>query len=493
MVLFGLLFVKLNWVQVVQGRRVPHRRRPQPDPGAAAGVRAPARQHHRGRRGGRAERGDQGHAQVPAQLPGQGPLRARRRLPAGQPGRRPTSSGWRTSSSTAPPTCSPPTGCWRCSPARSRTGGNVLLTLRKQVQETAYKALLNNKTVEQDRRGGRDRPDRPAPSWPWCRPRATTRTRWCSHDFDAAKAAYDKLDKDPTKPLLNRALSETFPPGSTFKVIVVGGGAAERRSPRTRCSPAATATPRRTPRTPIRNSPGVVCPEPDHAAGRAEGLLQHRLRPARRRAARRGQAQGGRPQAFGFESDADVRPRRATTCMQVAASHTGDMQSPGRLDRPAGAGPVLHRAARGADDPAAGRAGRRGDRQRRQPDAARTWSTRCRTPTSRRSTAPTRRCCARRSPGGRGAAAADDGQRGRATAPARTRRSTASRSAARPGRRRMVTRPTTAGSSGSRARTASPSSRSRCCCRTPGPAAAARRRAIAGQVMKAAIAAKGLK
>ena len=52
MVLFGLLFANLNWVQVVQGRRVPHRRRAQPGPRAAAGVRAPARQDHRGRRRG---------------------------------------------------------------------------------------------------------------------------------------------------------------------------------------------------------------------------------------------------------------------------------------------------------------------------------------------------------------------------------------------------------------------------------------------------------
>ena len=54
MVLFGLLFAQPQLGAGGQGRRVPHRRRAQPDPGAAAGVRAPARQDHRRRRGGRA-------------------------------------------------------------------------------------------------------------------------------------------------------------------------------------------------------------------------------------------------------------------------------------------------------------------------------------------------------------------------------------------------------------------------------------------------------
>jgi peptidoglycan glycosyltransferase len=110
-------------------------------------------------------------------------------------------------------------------------GGNVLLSLRKQVQETAYTALLNNKTSEQDRRRGGDRPgDRGDPRsgvHPSYDPNPLV-----AHDFDAARAAFDKLDKDTTKPLLNRALQETFPPGSTFKVIVSAGAPAERPEPR---------------------------------------------------------------------------------------------------------------------------------------------------------------------------------------------------------------------------------------------------------------------
>jgi peptidoglycan glycosyltransferase len=41
-----------------------------------------------------------------------------------------------------------------------------------------------------------------------------------SHDPDVQEKAFKQLDGDPDKPLLNRALRETYPPGSTFKVIV---------------------------------------------------------------------------------------------------------------------------------------------------------------------------------------------------------------------------------------------------------------------------------
>jgi peptidoglycan glycosyltransferase len=40
-----------------------------------------------------------------------------------------------------------------------------------------------------------------------------------SHDFTAVSEAYDRLNQDPTKPLLNRAIQTTLPPGSTFKLV----------------------------------------------------------------------------------------------------------------------------------------------------------------------------------------------------------------------------------------------------------------------------------
>ncbi len=40
-----------------------------------------------------------------------------------------------------------------------------------------------------------------------------------SHDVDAQAQAWQRLRDDPASPLTNRAISETYPPGSTFKVV----------------------------------------------------------------------------------------------------------------------------------------------------------------------------------------------------------------------------------------------------------------------------------
>ncbi len=40
-----------------------------------------------------------------------------------------------------------------------------------------------------------------------------------SHDGSTTTAAWENLSNDPEKPMVNRAISQTYPPGSTFKVI----------------------------------------------------------------------------------------------------------------------------------------------------------------------------------------------------------------------------------------------------------------------------------
>ena len=40
-----------------------------------------------------------------------------------------------------------------------------------------------------------------------------------SHDPEVQAQAWQRLRDDPDIPLINRAISETYPPGSTFKVI----------------------------------------------------------------------------------------------------------------------------------------------------------------------------------------------------------------------------------------------------------------------------------
>ena len=40
-----------------------------------------------------------------------------------------------------------------------------------------------------------------------------------SHDFASVSENYDRLNADPAKPLLNRGIQTTLPPGSTFKLV----------------------------------------------------------------------------------------------------------------------------------------------------------------------------------------------------------------------------------------------------------------------------------
>ena len=213
-------------------------------------------------------------------------------------------------------------------------GGNVVLSLRKQVQETAYSALLNNKT--QSKIGAVVAID---PSTGGILALVSTPSYdpnpLVQHDFDAAKAAYDKLDEDPSKPLNNRALSETFPPGLDLQGDRVRGGAAERADPGRRAHRRRQATPRRIPPRRSATRPGVVCPN--------QITLQDALRVSCNTAfARYGVEQLGADKlkavvaGVRLRDRAAVRPRRADNAMRVAASHTGDMQGPdGSVDRPA--------------------------------------------------------------------------------------------------------------------------------------------------------------
>jgi peptidoglycan glycosyltransferase len=153
------------------------------------------------------------------------------------------------------------------------------------------------------------------------------------HDFDAAKAAFDKLEQDPAKPLLDRALSETFPPGSTFKVVVSAAALQNGLTPDTVLTGGDSYTAPDT-TTPIRNSPGVVC------ANQIK-LLDALKVSCNTAFSRLGVEQLGADkikaaaQAFGFESTPEI-DRDADNVMQAAISRTGDMKAPdGSIDRPA--------------------------------------------------------------------------------------------------------------------------------------------------------------
>ncbi|MFE1458354.1 peptidoglycan D,D-transpeptidase FtsI family protein [Streptomyces sp. NPDC058735] len=90
--------------------------------------------------------------------------------------------------------------------------GNVVTTIDPDVQKAAYEALGDKKggAVALDPKTGRILAVVSSPSYD---PSALT-------DANTAGAAWEKLTKDPEKPLINRALRQPLPPGSTFKLVV---------------------------------------------------------------------------------------------------------------------------------------------------------------------------------------------------------------------------------------------------------------------------------
>jgi peptidoglycan glycosyltransferase len=215
---------------------------------------------------------------------------------------------------------------------KKSNGGNVLLSLRRPVQEAAYRALLNNNTASKKGAVVALDPTTGAllamVSTPAFDPNVLV-----AHDYDAATGAYEQLLANPDKPLVNRAVQETFPPGSTFKVLVSAAALQNGLTPDSVLTGGSSYTAPDT-TTPIRNSPGVNCPE--------QISLQNALRISCNTAfARYGVEELGAAQvqavarSFGFE-ETPLISGDDDNVLHVAASHTGEMAGPdGRADLPA--------------------------------------------------------------------------------------------------------------------------------------------------------------
>lgn len=96
-------------------------------------------------------------------------------------------------------------------------GGDVELTIDSKAQKAAYDGLTS---LPGNVKGAVVALE---PSTGKILAMATTPTfdpnKVATHDFAANQKAFDKLDADPDKPLLNRAVQMALPPGSTFKVV----------------------------------------------------------------------------------------------------------------------------------------------------------------------------------------------------------------------------------------------------------------------------------
>ncbi|MEU1678425.1 penicillin-binding transpeptidase domain-containing protein [Micromonospora zamorensis] len=211
-------------------------------------------------------------------------------------------------------------------------GGNVLLTLSKRAQDTAYDQLRNNQVgakkgavIAIDPRTGAVQALVSMPSF--------DPNPLASHDGAEATAAFNKLEKDPDGPLKNRALSETLPPGSTFK-IVVAAAALENGISKTTQIPAGSSWTPPTSGSPIRNAAASICPEPKVTLMEAvtescnTGFAQLGVRLG-------AETLKEKARQFGFEQEDLTVGQLGEGGLRTEASRTGDMQNPDGSTDPA--------------------------------------------------------------------------------------------------------------------------------------------------------------
>lgn len=211
-------------------------------------------------------------------------------------------------------------------------GGNVLLTISKRAQEAAYSGLVNNQVgakmgaaIALDPRTGAVQALVSMPSF--------DPNPLASHDSEEAQAAYNRLEKDPAGPLRNRALAEVLPPGSTFKIVVAAAALENGVGKNTQIPAGQSYTPP-TSGTPIRNSTPTTCPQAEIS------LIQAVTVSCNTSFARLGVQLGAdtikqKARQFGFEQEDLTVGQLGEGGLPVAASRTGDMAAPGGVTDPA--------------------------------------------------------------------------------------------------------------------------------------------------------------
>lgn len=106
---------------------------------------------------------------------------------------------------------------------RTPQGGSVVLTINDKAQQAAFQALSGKQgaVVALNPRTGAILALATSPSYD---PNVLA-----THNFAAAGHAYTQLNRDPNSPLIDRAIQQTYPPGSTFKVITAAAALASGR------------------------------------------------------------------------------------------------------------------------------------------------------------------------------------------------------------------------------------------------------------------------
>jgi peptidoglycan glycosyltransferase len=199
---------------------------------------------------------------------------------------------------------------------RTSRGGNVVLTLDSKVQKAAFDALGNRKgsIVALDPSTGAILAAVSSPSYD-PNPLASHR------DTDQTKA-WSSLSRDPNKPMLNRAFRETFPPGSTFKIVTAAALLKKGYTPDSILEAPNQYTPPQTTKY-IQNYHGEIC-----GNGKTSSLMNAFTVSCNTPFAKLGTEEVGgealreEAKAFGFEDD-DLK-----TPLSVAESFVGPLADP---------------------------------------------------------------------------------------------------------------------------------------------------------------------
>ncbi|MDG4794792.1 penicillin-binding protein 2 [Micromonospora sp. WMMD1082] len=204
-------------------------------------------------------------------------------------------------------------------------GGNVLLTLSQRAQDAAYDELRNNNrgvnkgaAIAIDPRTGAVQALVSMPSF--------DPNPLASHNTNEASREYNKLEQNAGRPLRNRALAEVLPPGSTFK-IVVAAAALENGIGKDTNIPAGSSYTPPTSGESITNAAPSICPQSQVT------LMRAVTESCNTGFAKLGVQLGPdvikeKARQFGFEQEDLTVGRLGEGGQAVAASRTGSMENP---------------------------------------------------------------------------------------------------------------------------------------------------------------------